>query len=71
MSVTTSATLKAILGEVDDNTLAAIQATGASAQDVTEAKAILDGESDIVGQGEQAISGPVKQVLTVLSGETG
>ncbi|MCZ0813504.1 MAG: hypothetical protein ACQEVT_17415 [Pseudomonadota bacterium] len=71
MSVITTETLKAILGEVEDNTLAAIQATGASAQDVTEAKAIADGEIDIAGQGEQAISGPVMEVLTILSGETG
>ncbi|MYM54367.1 hypothetical protein [Thalassovita mangrovi] len=60
--------LEKILGPIDDNSLAAIQDSGASLRDVSEAKAIADGKSDIVGQGEQAIPGPVKQVLTILSG---
>lgn len=71
MSATTRESLREILGQVDDNTLAAIQASGASLQDVIDAKALVDGKSDIVGQGEQAIPGPVKQVLTILSGEAG
>ncbi|WP_456387538.1 hypothetical protein [Profundibacter sp.] len=66
MSQITRENLQHILGELDNNTCAAIQATGASIKDVTEAKAIADGKSDIVGQGEQAISGPVKEVLTIL-----
>jgi hypothetical protein len=69
MSAITRESLKEILGEIDENTLAAIQASGASLKDVIEAKALADGTSDIVGQGEQAIPGPVKQVLTMLSGE--
>jgi len=35
-----------------------------------DAKALADGKSDIVGQGEQAIPGPVEEVLTILLGET-
>lgn len=66
MSQTTRENLQHILGELDDNTCAAIQATGADIKDVTEAKAIADGKSDIVGQGEQAIPGPVKEVLIIL-----
>jgi hypothetical protein len=38
-------------------------------KDVEEAKAIRDGRSDIVGSGEQVIPGPVKEVLTILSGK--
>jgi len=60
--------LKEILGDLDEGTLAAIQASSANLQEVIDAKAIADGKSDIVGQGEQPISGPVKQVLTILSG---
>lgn len=71
MNPPTPQSLREILGDVDDNTLAAVQATGATLQHVTEAKAIADGKSDVVGQGEQAIPGPVKQVLTILSGEAG
>ena len=69
MSATTREALEKILGQVDDNTLAAIQASGASLKDVMDAKALAEGKSDIIGQGEQAIPGPVKQVLTILSGE--
>jgi hypothetical protein len=69
MSSTTRESLEHVLGRVDDNTLAAIQASGASIKDVIEAKALADRKSDIVGQGEQEIPGPVKQVLTILLGD--
>ena len=69
MSATTRESLKEILSDVDDNTLAAIQASGASLKDVMDAKALAEGKSDIIGQGEQVIAGPVKQVLMILSGE--
>ena len=69
MSATTREALKKIFGDLDDNTLAAIQATGAGLKDVMDAKALADGRSDIVGQGEQVIAGPVKQVLTILLGK--
>lgn len=70
MSPTTRESLEQILGQLDDNTFAAIQASGASVKDVMDAKALAEGESDIVGQGEQVIPGPVKQVLTILLGQT-
>lgn len=69
MSQTTRESLEQILGQVDDNSIAAIQATGASLKDVVDAKALADGKSDIVGQGEQVIPGPVKEVLTILLGQ--
>ena len=57
-----------ILGALDDNAFAAIEASGANLKDIAEAKAIADGSSDIVGQGEQALAGPVKELLTILGG---
>ena len=70
MSSITRENLVQILGQLDENTFAAILASGASIKDVVDAKALADGKSDIVGQGEHAIPGPVKQVLTILQGET-
>jgi len=69
MSQATRKNLEQILGHLNDNSYAAIQATGASLKDIIDAKAIADGKSDIVGQGEQVIPGPVKEVLTILLGE--
>ena len=66
MSQATRKNLEQILGRLDDKTCFAVQATGASLKDITEAKAIADGKSDIVGQGEQAIPGAMKEVLTIL-----
>ena len=56
-----------ILGALDDNVFAAIEATGAGLADIAEAKSLADGTSDVAGQGERAISGPTKEVLTILS----
>jgi hypothetical protein len=66
MTQITMESLTALLGKVDAQVLAAVQATGASLQDVEEAKAIAEGRSDFVGSGEQALSGPVMEVLTIL-----
>lgn len=66
MSQIPQESLHAILGQVDAQTIAAVQASGASLKDVEDAKAIADGRSDIVGSGEQDLPGPVKQVLTIL-----
>ena len=60
--------LKQIVGSIDEQNLAAILASGARIEDVVEAKALADGKSDVVGQGEQVISGPVKEVLIILTG---
>lgn len=59
--------LKQIVGSIGDQKLAAILASGARIEDVVEAKALAEGKSDIVGQGEQVIRGPVKEVLTILT----
>lgn len=59
--------LKQIVGSIGEQKLAAILASGARIEDVIEAKALADGKSDIVGQGEQVIRGPVKEVLTILT----
>jgi len=60
--------LKQIVGPMDEQKLAAILASGAKIEDVVEAKALADGRSDVVGQGEQVIRGPVKEVLIILTG---
>ena len=60
--------LKQIVGPMDEQKLAAILASGARIEDVVEAKALADGKSDVVGQGEQVIRGPVKEVLIILTG---
>ena len=59
--------LKQIVGSIEDQKLAAILVSGARIEDVVEAKALADGKSDVVGQGEQVIRGPVKEVLTILT----
>ena len=64
----TTEQLKQIVGPIDEQKLAAILQSGARIEDVVEAKALADGRSDIVGQGEQVIRGPVKEVLTILTG---
>lgn len=64
----TTEQLKQIVGNIDEQKLAAILASGARIEDVVEAKALADGKSDVVGQGEQVIRGPVKEVLIVLTG---
>ena len=64
----TTEQLKQIVGPIDEQKLAAILASGARIEDVVEAKALADGKSDVVGQGEQVIRGPVKEVLIILTG---
>lgn len=56
-----------LFGPLDDNVFAAIESTGASLADIAEAKSLADGTSDIAGQGERALAGPTKEVLTILS----
>ena len=60
--------LQQIVGDIGEQQLAAILATGAKVEDIVEAKALADGKSDVVGQGEQVIRGPVKEVLIILNG---
>lgn len=64
----TAEQLKQIVGHIGEQQLAAILASGARVEDVIEAKALADGKSDMVGQGEQVIRGPVKEVLIILTG---
>lgn len=67
MSHVTRVAAEDMLGVLDDNVFAAIEATGASLADIAEAKLLADGTSDVAGQGERAITGPTKEVLTILS----
>jgi len=67
MNRMTGEQLQQIVGPIDEQKLAAILASGARIEDVVEAKALADGKSDVVGQGEQVIRGPVKEVLIILT----
>jgi len=69
MAQITREALEAILGPLDGNKLAAIRATGANIKDITDAKALAEGKSDIVGQGEQPLAGAAMEVLTILRGK--
>ena len=66
MSTITKKDVEDLLGPLDDNFFAAIEATGASLPEIAEAKSLADGTSDIVGQGERALAGPIQQVLILL-----
>lgn len=66
MSNVTRQSIEDILGALNDDVFAAIEATGASLTQVKEAKSLADGTSDIVGTGEGALAGPVQQVLIIL-----
>jgi len=66
MSHLTRRNLEQLLGPVDDNTVSALQATGANLKDIEQAKAITDQKSDIIGSGEQDIPKPVQQALLIL-----
>ncbi len=68
MSEPTSQNICHILGPLEPGQLHAIQQSGASLQDIRDAKAIADGTDDIVGTGERSLAGPVQQVLNILSG---
>lgn len=68
MTLLTQRNLEYLLGPLDETTVLALQATGASLKDIEEAQALADGASDIVGQGEQDLPQPVAQALTILLG---
>lgn len=67
MSKITRKGAEQVLGALNDRTYSAIEATGANISDVTEAKWIMDGTNDIAGQGERALSGPVKEILIIVA----
>lgn len=68
MSNVTRQRVEDILGALNDDIFAAIEATGASLAQVIEAKSLAEGTNDIVGTGESALAGPVKEVLIILGG---
>lgn len=69
MNQLTRRNLEQLLGPLDDNTLSALQATGANLNDIELAKALADQKTDITGSGEQDIPEPVGQALLVLRGD--
>jgi len=59
-----------VIGERNEKTISAVLATGARIEDVTEAYALATGKSDIVGTGEQSLSGAAAEVYLLLSGDS-
>lgn len=58
-----------IVGELDDDKLAAIIATGASVEEVTEAFAWANAEDDVLGDVEKSLSGTVARVYDILTAD--
>ena len=69
MNQLTRQSLEHILGPLDENTIRALQTTGANLKDIAQAKALAEQKTDIVGSGEQDIPEPVSQALLILIGE--
>lgn len=67
MSHVTRVAAEELLGILDYNVFAAIEATGASLADFAGAKSLADGTSVIAGQGERALRVLTKEVSTILS----
>ncbi|MGJ8590457.1 MAG: hypothetical protein ACSHXW_20400 [Yoonia sp.] len=67
MSHVTRVAAEEMLGILDENVFAAIEATGASLADIAGAKSLADATSVIAGQGERALTVPTKEVSTILS----
>jgi len=68
MTTLTYKQVRGVVGEIDDGKLAAIIATGAKLEEVVEANALAVGKTDIVGQGESTVRGPVMEVYVILTG---
>ncbi|HCQ63657.1 MAG TPA: hypothetical protein DIU07_00065 [Rhodobacteraceae bacterium] len=66
MTQLTRHSLELLLGRLTDNTVQALRATGASLEDIGQARALAEGKADIIGQGEQDIPEPVMQALLIL-----
>jgi len=56
-----------VVGAIDNEKLAAIVATGANLKEIIEGNALAIQKTDIVGQGETAIRGPVMEVYIILT----
>lgn len=61
--------LRRLCGDVADWKLAAIEAIGASREEVEEALAWVAGESDVMGEERRPAAGKVAQVYDILSAE--
>ncbi len=61
--------MRAIVGELSDARVAAIQKTGASIEELEEAAALAAGESDVVGQEGHRASRVVAELYDILMPE--
>jgi len=69
MTILTHDQVIEIVGPMDEETLAAIIATGAKLDDIIEAKALANGKDDIVGKGEREVHGLMMEVFVILTGD--
>jgi hypothetical protein len=61
--------IRAIVGDIEAAKLEAILATGASAAEIEQALAWAAGETDVMGDLERPLTGPVAQVYEILASE--
>ncbi len=59
----------AVVGQVDDAKIAAIEATGASLEQLEEAVAWTVGESDVMGESRLPLSGVVAEIYDILTAD--
>lgn len=59
----------AVVGPMDDAKIAAIEATGASLEQLEEAVAWAAGESDVMGAGRLPLTGVVAEIYDILTAD--
>jgi hypothetical protein len=67
----TIADVRAIVPDLDHARAEAIVATGARAEEVSEAYALATGRNDFEGSGESPLSGATEEVYVILTGGPG
>jgi hypothetical protein len=61
--------IRAMVGDIEAAKLEAILATGASEAEIEQALAWAAGETDVMGDLERPLSGPVAEVYEILASE--
>jgi hypothetical protein len=66
-----AATVRRLCGDISDQTVTAVLATGASLSDLEAAVAWLEGESEIMGEQPDPLAGAAAQIYDLLLAEEG
>lgn len=64
-----AAEIRRIVGDITDAKIMAILKTGASLDELEQAVAWAEGESDVLGEAELPLSGPVSAVHEILTAD--